>query len=105
MIELQDAEGGIGNLPHLADGQRMGNGFYCLIDAGAFLKHGYNDLSGQRCQNIGLYTAAQSIGEHKNIAIVLMNDFHLVAAELFAVFIEAFPIDINVHHGVRLHCR
>jgi len=99
---LQDAEGRIGNLAFVADGQGAGNGFYHFIEFCASLEHCRDDLAGQGRQDVRLDSAAQAVSQHCQHIIVLADNFDLVTAELFPLLVDAFKSDIEVKFRSRL---
>ena len=97
-----DGERGIGHLPHLAHGQRAGNGVDTFLDGHAAGQHGGDDLGGQRGKYVGFHAAAQAVGKHEYVLVLLIDDLHAVAAELLADMVErdiaGFRAEI-IRHG------
>ena len=88
-------------MPHLAHREGVNDGVHRILQGGAGLHHGGDDLGGQGGQNVGLDAAAQAVGEDEDVGILRVDDFDLVAAELLAVLIEGFPRNVYVHHHTR----
>ena len=97
MKNLQNTEGGISHLTHLANRQRSCDRLNPLLDRCSFLKHRAEDLRGQRCQNVGLYTASHTVCQNDHIRIFCLKDLHFVAAQFLMYLIQTFPACFNTY--------
>ena len=88
VVDLKDGEGGVGHMALAADRQSAGNGVDALAHRHAVGHHGGNDLGGEGGENVGLYPAAQPVGQHQGEAVLIFHQFHPVAAELLPLFVE-----------------
>ena len=94
---LQDAEGRVCHLPLLADGERPGNGLHAGFNGRPFVQHGGQDLGSQGGKDVGLDPAPHAVRQDQDIRIPGLYDLHLISAQLFSVFVQAFPSHVNTY--------
>lgn len=95
MVYLQYAEGGIGYLPDLADGKGLTDGIHTFLQGSTIEEHGSQYLRGQRGQDIGLDPASHAICQNHDVGILGLQKLHLVPAQDFGVFVQAFICNIH----------
>ena len=94
--QMNDGKGGIRHSTHRADRQSRRNGGNAVLQRQPLRHHRGNDLGGQRGKDACFYAASQSVRKHDDRRIVsLLHDVHMVAAELFALVVDAFISDIR----------
>ena len=97
ILNLQDTEGGVGHLAHVAHGQGVDDGRYHLRHGRALAHHGRADRAGEGGEDIRLHAAAEAIGQHGDGGVRRAHGDDLVATELLALFIEAFPCNVDMY--------
>ena len=85
----------------LIDWKRIRNGLHGLLDGHLRSKHRGNDLGSQCAEDTGTHAMAQTISENDDLQLMprlggfFMNEFHMVAAQLFAIVVDALIADIS----------
>ncbi len=76
-------------------GERRRYRLYRFIDVRAFGKHRRSDLAGERRKDIRFHAASKPVGQNDRRNIALADDLHLISAQLFSVFKQAFAVRLN----------
>ena len=97
MKDLKNAECCICNFSYLTHRKCFCDRLYTSLDRCSFQKHGSQNLRSKRRKNIGFHTTSHPICKNNNIRIFRLKHFHLVAAQLFMMLIQAFPRYINTY--------
>ena len=95
IFQVDDREGRIGHAALGADRQGRGDRLDAFVQRHILGHHGRDDFRGQRGENAGLHAASQAVREHQHRRILaLLDQIHMVAAELLAGVVDALPADL-----------
>ena len=89
--DADDRERGVGHFAHAAHGQRFGDGFHAAFNRHAAGDHRAQDFGSQGGKNVRFDAAAKAVREHERgvVGFAAAGDFHPVAAQLLAGFVQA----------------